>query len=102
MSTEHFGLNIITSSSGKKRSRREAVKIVYNRIRDLREDADLTQNDISAYLHISQRAYSHYENGSRDIPTDILIKLADYYDVSVDYLLNRTDNKKTAQKKTNT
>lgn len=72
--------------------------IVYHRIRDLREDADLTQTDFSAYLHISQRAYSHYENGSCDIPTDILIKIADYYDVSVDYLLNRTDCKKTAMK----
>lgn len=59
----------------------------------------MTQTDFSAYLHISQRAYSHYENGSRDIPTDILIKIADYYDVSVDYLLNRTDCKKTAMKR---
>ncbi len=70
--------------------------MVYRRIRDLREDADLTQTQLSAYLNISQRAYSHYENGSRDIPTDILIRIADYYNVSIDYLLNRTDCKKIA------
>lgn len=68
--------------------------MIYHRIRDLREDADLTQTQFSAYLNISQRAYSHYENGTRDIPTDILIKIADYYDVSIDYLLNRTNKKK--------
>ena len=67
---------------------------IYHRIRDLREDADLTQAEISSHLHISQRAYSHYENGTRDIPTNILVAIADYFDVSTDYLLNRT-NKKT-------
>ncbi|MCH5343756.1 MAG: helix-turn-helix transcriptional regulator [Acetatifactor sp.] len=67
--------------------------MIYRRIRNLREDADLTQSEFSSYLHISQRAYSHYENGTRDIPTDILIKIADYYNVSIDYLLNRTDKK---------
>lgn len=70
--------------------------MAYSRIRNLREDADLTQTEFSSYLHISQRAYSHYENGTRDIPTDILVKIADYYDVSVDYLLNRTDCKTIA------
>ncbi len=72
--------------------------MIYERIRNLREDYDLTQTEFSAYLNISQRAYSHYENGSRDIPTDILIKIADYYNVSIDYLLNRTDAKKVAKK----
>lgn len=67
---------------------------MFIRIKNLREDADLTQSKISSYLNISQRAYSHYENGSRDIPTDILIAIADYYDVSIDYLLERTDNKR--------
>lgn len=67
---------------------------MYHRIRDLREDADLTQSIISKYLNVSQRAYSHYENGTRDIPTNILIAIADFYNVSVDYLLERTDNKK--------
>ena len=65
----------------------------FKRIRNLREDADLTQLQISNSLHISQRSYSHYENGTRDIPTDILIKLADFHDVSIDYLLERTDKK---------
>ena len=67
---------------------------MYHRIRDLREDADLTQTILSKHLNVSQRAYSHYENGTRDIPINILIAIADYYDVSVDYLLERTDNKK--------
>lgn len=69
--------------------------MVYTRIKDLRTDLDLTQTQLSDALHISQRAYSHYENGSRDIPTDILIRLAEYYNVSIDYLLSRTDSKKT-------
>ncbi len=67
---------------------------MYRRIRDLREDADMTQIEISKQLNISQRAYSHYENGTRDIPTEILIALADLHNVSIDYLLERTDNKK--------
>ncbi len=65
---------------------------MYQHIRDLREDADLTQTEISRKLNISQRAYSHYENGTRDIPTNILIALADFHQVSIDYLLNRTNN----------
>ncbi len=71
--------------------------IIFERIKNLREDADLTQSDISKHLNISQRAYSHYENGTREIPTNILIEIADYYDVSVDYLLERTNIKKTPQ-----
>jgi transcriptional regulator with XRE-family HTH domain len=67
--------------------------MIFHRIRDLREDADLTQTEISRQLNISQRAYSHYENGTRDIPTDILIAIADFYNVSIDYLLERTDKK---------
>lgn len=63
------------------------------RIRNLREDRDLTQQDLADLLHISQRSYSHYEIGSRKVPLDILIALADYYDCSVDYLLKRTDKK---------
>lgn len=66
---------------------------MYHRIKDLREDADLTQMEISRQLNISQRAYSHYENGTRDIPTNILISIADFYNVSIDYLLERTNNK---------
>ena len=64
--------------------------MLYKRIRDLREDNDLTQREMGVILSCSQRVYSNYERGELDIPTDILIKLADYYNVSVDYLLNRT------------
>lgn len=67
---------------------------MFRRIRDLREDADLTQAQISKHLNISQRAYSHYENGTRDIPVNTLIALADFYHVSIDYLLERTNNKR--------
>lgn len=65
---------------------------MYQRIRDLREDRDLTQRRMGEILSCSQRVYSNYERGELDIPTEILIKLANYYDVSVDFLLNRTDN----------
>jgi len=68
---------------------------MYKRIRDLREDADMTQTQIAEILHCSQRVYSNYERGDIDIPTDILIKLADFHDVSVDYLLGRTEKKET-------
>ena len=64
----------------------------YDRIRDLREDRDLTQTDIANYLNISQRAYSRYETGERSIPVDALSKLADFYHTSVDYLIGRTDH----------
>lgn len=65
----------------------------YERIRNLREDADMTQTQIGRMLNISQRAYAHYECGSRDIPVDILVEIANIYNVSTDYLLNRTDKK---------
>ncbi len=64
---------------------------VYKRIRDLREDRDMTQKRMGEILSCSQRVYSNYERGELDIPTEILIKLANYYDVSVDYILGRTD-----------
>ena len=63
----------------------------YRRIRDLREDHDLTQAQVAAYLGMKQPQYFRYEQGYRDIPTDILIKLADLYHTSTDYLLNRTN-----------
>lgn len=66
--------------------------MIYRRIRDLREDHDLKQRELSEILSCSQRVYSNYERGDVDIPTQVLIKLADYYHVSVDYLLDRTDN----------
>ncbi len=67
---------------------------MYKRIRDLREDKDLTQKQVSAYLNCSQQVYSNYELGQRDIPTDVLIKLSKFYNVSVDYILSITDNPK--------
>lgn len=67
--------------------------MLYRRIRDLREDQDLTQREMGEILSCSQRVYSNYERGELDIPTEILIKLADFHNVSVDYLLNRTDKK---------
>lgn len=68
--------------------------MLYQRIRNLREDKDLTQKQMGEILSCSQRVYSNYERGELDIPTEILIKLADFHGVSVDYILNRTDEKK--------
>ena len=65
---------------------------MYPRIRHLREDRDLTQVQIAQMLKMSQTGYSKYETGENDLPTDVLIRLADFYGVSVDYLLERTDN----------
>lgn len=66
--------------------------MLYRRIRDLREDKDLTQKQMGEILSCSQRVYSNYERGELDIPTEILVKLADFHNTSTDYLLNRTDN----------
>ena len=65
----------------------------FQRIQDLRTDADPSQRQLSEILHISQRSYSHYETGSRNIPIEMLIRLANYYDISIDYLVGRTDKK---------
>ena len=62
------------------------------RLRELREDRDYKQREIAAYLNCSQQVYSNYELGQRDIPTELLIKLADFYGVSIDYLLCQTNN----------
>ncbi len=61
------------------------------RLRDMREDRDLTQKEIAAYLKIRQNTYSQYETGQRQIPLELLIRLAYYYDTSVDYLLGITN-----------
>lgn len=61
------------------------------RIRNLREDNDLTQKKLGEKLNIPQRTYAYYESGQRTIPPEVLIKLADFYDVSVDYILGRTN-----------
>ena len=65
---------------------------LYERIRALREDHDLTQTQMGLTLSCSQRVYSNYERGDIDIPTQTLVKIADHYGVSLDYLLNRTDD----------
>lgn len=67
---------------------------MYHRIRDLREDADLRQQDLADYLQCTQVSYSHYELGKRDIPTDVLICLARFYRTSTDYLLGLTDERR--------
>ncbi len=67
---------------------------MYKRIRDLREDKDLNQTVVAKMLDMSQTGYSKYETGENDIPTSVLIKLADFYDTSIDYLLGQTDNPK--------
>ena len=67
---------------------------MYQRIRDLREDHDLLQKDLAAYLKCSQVCYSNYENGRRDVPTEVLIRLLEFYQTSVDYLLGLTEEKK--------
>ena len=64
------------------------------RLRDIREDMDLTQKELAEYLHIKQNTYSQYETGVISLTAEVLIKLADYYSVSVDYLLDRTNNPK--------
>ncbi len=64
------------------------------RIRDLREDSDKTQTEIAEHLGISQTMYARYERGANELPIRHLIKLADYYGVSTDYILGRTDNQK--------
>ena len=66
---------------------------MYRRIRELREDRDLLQKDMAVLLNCSQVAYSRYELGSRDIPTDVLITLAKFHNTSVDYILGITDEK---------
>ena len=68
--------------------------MTYKRIRELREDHDLTQNYMAHYLNVNQRTYSRYETGERSIPLEILCHIADFYAVSVDFLLERTDIKR--------
>ena len=64
---------------------------LYKRVRELREDHDLTQKEMAKYLNCSQQVYSNYELGQRDLPTDILVKLSKFYNVSVDYILELDD-----------
>ncbi len=64
----------------------------FKNLRAIREDRDIRQKDIAKYLNVSQNTYSQYETGTIALTAEILIKLADYYDVSIDYLLDRTNN----------
>ena len=66
---------------------------MYPRLRDLREDADMTQTQVAKYLQMSQTGYSKYETGENDIPTQVLIKLAELYETSTDYLLGLSDHR---------
>ena len=63
----------------------------YQRIRDLREDADLTQKQVGEAINVPQRTYAYYESGQRMVPPQVLCALADFYNVSVDYILGRVD-----------
>lgn len=71
---------------------------MYGRLRDLREDHDLTQKKLAEMLGMSQTGYSKYETGENDVPTQILIRLAELYDTSTDYLLGRTNDPKPPAK----
>ena len=71
----------------------------YERIRNLREDADLTQSEIGKRINVPQRTYAYYESGQRMIPPQVLIALAKFYGVSVDYLLGLTDKKEPYSRK---
>ena len=73
--------------------------MTYQRLRDLRDDYDLNQTEIAKIINMSQTGYSQYETGTNDIPTKILIKLALFYDTSIDYILGLTDEKKLIKEK---
>ncbi len=72
--------------------------MLFVRIRDLREDKDYKQIQLAEYLRVKQSTYSDYENGNINIPIEALMKLADFYDTSLDYLCGRTDEKRTFPK----
>ena len=72
---------------------------MYERIRDLRMDKDLSQKEIANLLHCTQQAYSNYELGLRDIPTEVLAALAQFHNTSIDYLLGLTDEQKPYPRK---
>jgi len=76
----------------------EVIVLTY-RIRDMREDRDLSQKEISELLHIHQTTYSDYELGNLNVPITVLSQLADFYETSIDYLVGRTDERKPYPKK---
>ncbi|MCI9678708.1 MAG: helix-turn-helix transcriptional regulator [Oscillospiraceae bacterium] len=71
--------------------------MIFQRIRDLREDCDKTQQEISDYLHMHRSVYRRYENGEREIPVWALMKLADLYQTSTDYILGRTNRREAVK-----
>lgn len=71
----------------------EVIAVVFRRIRDLRDDSDRTQEDVAQYLVMKRGVYQRYESGEREIPVWALIKLADLYNTSTDYILERTDRR---------
>ena len=77
----------------------EVIYVHYKRLRNLREDHDMTQKQLAQFLDCSQRIYSNYERGDVNIPTDILIKLSRLYNTSIDYLLDQTDVKQPYTRK---
>lgn len=72
--------------------------MIYERIRNLREDKDITQAQLGAAINVTQRNYSYYEKGERMIPPEVLGRIADFYGTSVDYLMGRTDKKQAYPK----
>lgn len=72
----------------------EVIIMQFKNLRSIREDKDIKQKDIAKYLNVSQNTYSQYETGVISLTAEVLIKLSDYYNVSIDYLLDRTDNPK--------
>ena len=68
--------------------------MVFKNIRNIREDRDIKQKDVAKYLNVSQNTYSQYETGVISLTAEVLIKLSDFYDVSIDFLLDRTNNPK--------
>ena len=75
------------------------MRVLYERIRNLREDRDLKQEDLARLLNCTQACYSNYENGRRDVPSEVWAKLAEFYGVSVDYLLGLTNAKQPYPRK---
>ncbi len=73
--------------------RKQKAGVNYMRLKELREDRDIKQESLAEYLHIKQNTYSQYENNQRQLPIEVLIKLAEYYNVSTDYILGLTDIK---------
>ena len=75
------------------------VKMQFKRIRDLREDRDYTQVQLAEYLHVKQSTYSDYESGKINIPIEALLRLAEFYEVSIDYIVGVTDSKEPYKRK---